>query len=144
MKRGRLFFAASSAGILSLAATLMTGRGARPPAIEGDWFTTVELKDERPIEIVVTFSQDSAVASPRLPGEGCWTRISTRKFSIAFTLPADGVSVSVRKISGTLVLDEAGWLRGIVRAERMDSSGRVIDSMPGLVHARTVPRSARN
>lgn len=143
VKRGRLFFAVLSAAMLVFAAVRMTGRGAQTPDIQGDWFTTIELKGERPLEIVMTFAQASAGATPRL-GEGCWTRIATRKFSVAFTLPAEGVSGSVRKISGSLVLDEAGWLRGRVSAERMDSSGRVIDSVPGLVLARPVPPSAGN
>jgi hypothetical protein len=135
--RRRLCFTALAAAILLFAAALMMGRVARPPGIDGDWFATVESKGERPLEIVMTFFEAHAGATPR-PGEGCWTRVSTRKFSIAFTLPAEDVGASVRKISGTLALDEMGWLRGVVTVEKLDSSGRMIDSIPGVVHAKPV------
>jgi hypothetical protein len=118
------------------AACMITPR-VQPQGVTGTWLTTLEFKGERPLEMVVALSQHDAC--PLLSdGQGLWSPVSAGRFSIAFKMPAESNGSSVRRISGTLSLDELGRLRGPVIAERMGSGGRVVDSIPGVVKAKRI------
>jgi hypothetical protein len=117
-------------------ACMMTPR-VQAPSVTGTWLTTLEFQGERPLEMVVALSQNDAC--PLLSdGQGLWSPVSARRFSIAFKIPAETNGSSVRRISGTLLLDELGRLRGPVIAERMGPGGRVVDSIPGVVSAKRI------
>jgi hypothetical protein len=86
---------------------------------------------------VITFSQADAGLMLQY-GQGCWSRASARKCSVVFTMPAEIDGAFARRISGTLLLDELGALRGPVIAEGVDASGRVVDSIPGVAKAKRI------
>jgi len=118
-------------------ATFMIAPRVQAPGVTGTWLTTLEFKGERPLEMVVAFSQKDACPLLR-DGQGLWSPVSARRFSIAFKMPAETNESSVRRISGTLLLDELGRLHGPVIAERMGPGGRVVDSIPGVVKAKRI------
>jgi hypothetical protein len=118
-------------------ATFMIAPRVQAPGVTGTWLTTLEFKGERPLEMVVAFSQKDACPLLR-DGQGLWSPVSARRFSIAFKMPAETNGSSVRRISGTLLLDELGRLHGPVIAERMGPGGRVVDSIPGVVKAKRI------
>jgi hypothetical protein len=110
---------------------------AEAPALSGTWLTTVVLKGERPLEIAITFSP--ADAGPVLRcGHGRWSRAGACRFSIAFTIPCEINGTPERRVTGTLLLDELGRLRGPVIAERVDPGGRAVDSIPGVAKAKRI------
>jgi hypothetical protein len=106
------------------------------PSLDGSWLMTVALPDERPLEVMMAFSP--AGIDPRDFSRDRWTRVSAREFAIAFTMREEANGASLRKISGTLAMDELGRLRGPVTAERIGSNGRVIDSIPGVAKAKLI------
>lgn len=120
-----------------MADAFMIAPRVQAPGVTGTWLTTLEFKGERPLEMVVAFSQDDACPLLR-DGQGLWSPVSARRFSVAFKMPDPMNGSSVRRVNGTLLLDELGRLRGPVIAERIGPGGRVIDSIPGVIKAKRI------
>ena len=99
--------------------------------LAGDWLTKIAFAGERPILAAATFSPNKAARAE------CWWRGTGDQFAVSFIVPSSDANTRYR-VTGTLKLDELHRLRGPVTVDRLDSSGNVLASLPGIAQATSI------
>jgi hypothetical protein len=117
--------------VASLPAARLSERVDHGPRLAGDWLTTIAFAGERPILAVATFSPNRAA------GPECWWRVSGDQLAVSFIVPSADANTWYH-VTGTLKLDELHRLRGPVTVDRLDSSGNVLASLPGIAQATSI------